>query len=706
MKRAFIFTTDAIFALYLIIIILSALFLLSYQPTVHIEQAQNIAEDVMAVMGEYKAGYAQGKSIYPYTNYLLNNGRNSSDWLMFHSSLTHDGYTNSTAPNTNLTFWSINLSGSIFSSPAVYDGVVFISLENSTYAIDEATGIIIWSVPIGTNSSPAITSRGIFIGATDNKTYLLDRFTGETIWNASTNGPIPSSPAIHSGKVFIGSSDGIIYSFDENSGVQLWSQITGGAISSSPAVADEKVFISSKDSYLYALNEIDGSIIWKYPIASGPDARLGSSPAVAYGKVFIGSPEGMLAINESTGTKIWNNTAGPIYSSSPAVAYGKVVIGTADNRVYAFNESTGTKIWEYNTTPDSINYSSPAVADRKIFIGTDTGNLLALNEANGNLIWRYSTGSGIQSSPAIAGGRVYFGDVNGTLYSLGDCSIENLNKTVMELIGEFWSINKPGCSANLFQDIFQVGHVATYSNKLLLRFNEGSGSVTVDVMNSNNGVLNNSPDWTTGKIGKGLQFNGINQSVSVRNSPSLNNFTNLTMEAWFKTNDTQNKFEYIICKLAGTTCSYGMFINPGLNAIGFSAGPFSVNQPNPGGGTFNVSDGNWHHLAVVIENLTGGIKGTVYLDGVMYMGGFSPFATSYTTEPLYVGLGRMPGQALDYFNGTVDEVAIYNETKTLDEIKRDYLIEGVIPSRYGFELAIEAGSEAVMDCSGNSNWIR
>ena len=55
------------------------------------------------------------------------------------------------------------------------------------------------------------------------------------------------------------------------------------------------------------------------------------------------------------------------------------------------------------------------------------------------------------------------------------------------------------------------------------------------------------------------------------------------------------------------------------------------------------------------------------------------------------------------FNGTIDEVAIYNCTKTSDEIKRDYFIEGIIPSRYGFELAIEAGAGSGKDCFGASN---
>jgi outer membrane protein assembly factor BamB len=538
MKRAFIFTSDAVFALYLIITILSILFLLSYEPTVHIEQSQNIAEDVVAVMGEYQANYVIGNSLYPYTKYLLNNGWNSSDWPMFHRSLAHDGYVVSAAPNSNLTFWSVNLTSAIYSSPAVYKGVIFVSSQSFTYAIDEATGIIIWSVPIGTNSSPAIADEKVFIGAPDNKTYALDRLTGKQVWNASTNGSISSSPAVHNGKVFIGSTDGYMYAFDEDSGTQIWNKSTGAPIGSSPAVAYGKVFfsLSGVQGGVAALDEDTGATIWKIGVMSRD--HFDSSPAVSNDIVSVGEPLGTFIIkNATTGVLLWARDIGPMVSASPAVDGQMIFIGDGSGTVYAFRYNvtdSGNLIWQYNAGPNmNFSNSSPVVADGKVFIGSDTGTLFAINETTGNLIWSYSTGGGIQSSPAVANGRVYFGNKNGVLYSIGDCAIVDSNKTVLELIGEFWSINKTGCSVNLFQDIFEVGHMVTYSNKLLLRFNEGAGLTAADVTSRNNGILINSPNWTAGKIGKGLQFNGINQSVSVNSSPSVNNFTKRTIrEMW------------------------------------------------------------------------------------------------------------------------------------------------------------------------------
>jgi len=674
----------------------------------------------MIVMSEYKAGYAQGKSLYPYANYLINNGRTPTDWPMFHNSITHDGYTNSIAPNTNLTCWSVNWDHAILSSPIVYGGMVFISTQSSTYAVDEATGIIIWSVPIGTSATPAVSGVKVFIGGSDSKIYALDRLTGKIIWSVTTTDPIYSSPVVHDGKVFIGSGDGkdaYLYALDEDYGGEIWKQKLLRVIPASPAVAYGKVFVYSYEPNggdLFALDENDGSIIWQRArIADGFNGqRLGGTPAVADGMVFIGSPdEKLAAINESTGAEIWGtNLLGPIYSSSPAVAYGKVFVGGKNGKLVAFNESNGNAIWINDIQGVTYTNASPSVADGKVFIGSDEGYIFVFNETNQtpslpsttNLIWSYTTGTEISSAPAIANGRVYFADMNGNLYSFGECAITDLNKTILELIGEFWSISKTGCSANLFQDVFQVGHVATYNNKLLLRFNEGSGSATLDVMNTNNGFLNGSPTWTTGKIGKGLRFNGINQSVIVNNSPSLNDFTRLTIEAWFKTSDSRNKSQYLVCKVAGTasgpTCSYGMYINPGKNAIGFSAGIYETNSTL---NAFNVSDGNWHHLAVVV-NFIGGINRTIYFDGERITNYSQAGTTSYTSDPLYVAAGLIAKSLVD-FNGTIDEVAIYNETKTYEEIKRDYLIDGVIPSRYGFELAIKAGAGSGRDCLGNTN---
>src|SRR3989344_8078451 len=61
---------------------------------------------------------------------------------------------------------------------------------------------------------------------------------------------------------------------------------------------------------------------------------------------------------------------------------------------------------------------------------------------------------------------------------------------------------------------------------------ENSGTVINDSSgNNNNGTAQNGPAWSAGKYGSALNFDGIDDSVNIPNSPSLNP-TNISVSAW------------------------------------------------------------------------------------------------------------------------------------------------------------------------------
>lgn len=68
-------------------------------------------------------------------------------------------------------------------------------------------------------------------------------------------------------------------------------------------------------------------------------------------------------------------------------------------------------------------------------------------------------------------------------------------------------------------------------------FEEGSGSTTTDLSGGGNDLtLYNNPTWSQGRYGKGLSFNGTNQSA-YRSSPNLNlNRKSFTVSAWIHPN--------------------------------------------------------------------------------------------------------------------------------------------------------------------------
>jgi outer membrane protein assembly factor BamB len=95
-----------------------------------------------------------------------------------------------------------------------------------------------WSYTTGSSvySSPAVATGVVYVGSDDNKVYALKASTGALLWSYATGDYVSSSPAVANGVVYVGSWDGNVYALNANTGVLLWSYTTGGAVFSSPAV--------------------------------------------------------------------------------------------------------------------------------------------------------------------------------------------------------------------------------------------------------------------------------------------------------------------------------------------------------------------------------------------------------------------------------------------------------------------------------------
>lgn len=215
----------------------------------------------------------------------------SSNWWMFHGDPAHTGEATGSPINaTNVTnlqlVQSINVNGSILSTPAVVDGFVYVGLANSLEAaaqtggqflkIDLATGQTAaqfnWDInPIdrdshgfcGMGCTPAVANGKVYFSAFDGKVYCLNQTDLTLAWrtdlryadmahnqpvtNDFPNGdawtpPNPalqtssapkasgwSSPLIVNDKVYVGFGEGenpylygFVYCLDANSGDVVW----------------------------------------------------------------------------------------------------------------------------------------------------------------------------------------------------------------------------------------------------------------------------------------------------------------------------------------------------------------------------------------------------------------------------------------------------------------------------------------------------
>ena len=268
--------------------------------------------------------------------------------------------------------WTADTGGSIYASPAVVDGVVYIADENgkvSAYAVgcasDGGTCSPLWTASAGRGiwSSPAVADGVVYVGSRDGKLYAFAAGcasgggTCSPLWTGTTGGDIYSSPAVADGVVYIGSTEGALYAFAvgcaSGGGTcsPLWIGAAGSWIAgSSPAVADGVVYAGSGDGKLYAFevgcSTGGGSCS---PLWTGTTGGwIWSSPAVANGVVYVASSDGKLyafAVGCGSGggscSPLWTHAAGEKIASSPAIADGVVYVGSWDHKLYAFGLDRG-----------------------------------------------------------------------------------------------------------------------------------------------------------------------------------------------------------------------------------------------------------------------------------------------------------------------------------------------------------------------------
>jgi hypothetical protein len=199
-------------------------------------------------------------------------------------------------------------------------------------------------------------------------------------------------------------------------------------------------------------------------------------------------------------------------------------------------------------------------------------------------------------------------------------------------------------------------------------FDEGQGGTATDSAGSNNGTIHQAA-WMQGKIGGALTFDGQDDYVLGSTSPF--DFANATFSvcAWFKTTDLDTV----------TIVSEGSYGNGGwmLGINGYVY--FALKSPNYTDNacstltTESYNDGQWHHAAAVISTNTSNNSGNsavIYIDGnpVNAMEGTKNSAYGYKSSTTNWSIGARDGATRNFFNGSIDDVRIYNHALSGQEI--------------------------------------
>lgn len=181
-----------------------------------------------------------------------------------------------------------------------------------------------------------------------------------------------------------------------------------------------------------------------------------------------------------------------------------------------------------------------------------------------------------------------------------------------------------------------------------------------DNTSSNTGVLTAD---RKGMAGSAYSFNGA-QCMTLPNTSNINIET-LTLSAWIKTTQVPTTDADIIEKWAGSG-DYPYTLR--LQANGHPSFKAYDGTLNPGPtATVAVNDGNWHHV-VGTRVKQGTIQ--IFVDGTL-RGTATDTTTVSTTNNVALFIGCRGGSS-QFFNGSVDDVRIYNRILQASEIANLY----------------------------------
>lgn len=302
--------------------------------------------------------------------------------------------------------WSRDFSGSgvdTISYPLIAGGMVFVTTANTNanygntlWALDENTGMTIWSVDLpGTYffADAAYDFGKVFVVNFDGLMKAFDAATGTLLWsvNLPDQYAFTSAPTAVNGIVFIGGagSGGTVYAVDETNGAVLWTMPVENGDSSSPAVTGGNVYVSYACPQSYAFNALNGQQLWHHDSCCSGGG--GATPVVHDGRVYVRAdfcdPTSGLVLDAATGTPV-----GGFTSDTPPAFTGNLVLYFYNGTLVGVDVPSGQQLWSFAGEGDLS--SAPLIVNHTIYIGSSSGTLYGLN-TSGQQIWSTQVGAPI-----------------------------------------------------------------------------------------------------------------------------------------------------------------------------------------------------------------------------------------------------------------------------------------------------------------------
>jgi len=279
-------------------------------------------------------------------------------------------------------------------------------------------------------------------------------------------------------------------------------------------------------------------------------------------------------------------------------------------------------------------------------------------------------------------GLIYIGDFNQGIFQNTFFNGSALKLNAGNLSGYYTSpIFDAGNLSNwtsISWNATEVGELPNYrqsnlmnGNILLYHLNELSSNITDYSSNnitatSSGGVSYNQQ----GKLNGAVSFDGIDDFLNLSSAQLISNNTPFTISMWFKSGgfSIANDFDMLFSSKTNQAQNWrvGLSNHASFSDITFGS---SSNFAYARTGSFGLTSNRWYHLVVIFNgsNSNSLTSYKLYLDGVeKSLSASAPFGA----ETGNTFIGRSSGGF--YFNGTIDELSLWNRSLSSSEIADTY----------------------------------
>ncbi|GID97762.1 LamG-like jellyroll fold domain-containing protein [Amorphoplanes digitatis] len=171
------------------------------------------------------------------------------------------------------------------------------------------------------------------------------------------------------------------------------------------------------------------------------------------------------------------------------------------------------------------------------------------------------------------------------------------------------------------------------------------------------------PAYVTGRSGQGLDLNGSTQFLDA-GAPVLDTASDYTASAWVKLDKVDGAFQTAVSQDGPSNSDFFLQYSGADQRFAMSfAGVRALGPARP-------EVGRWYHLTGVRDSVRGELR--LYVDGEPAGRAGACMPQAAATGNTVIGRGRYGGNPVDYLDGTIDQVHLYDRALSAAEIKELY----------------------------------